>query len=166
MFNWLKNHLYNRKVSKALDANDLAGIVLNHDLINEENRKRIHAINLEGYRGTFAEIDQYKFQYDDYISVAGARFHRNGNNLLVKEGDQVLFLLEPSNKHSSHAVKIVNLSGHTIGYVPEELSESIFDELVGKMYYEGHIALINESEWMYPQIDVKVKVYGPVTRNE
>lgn len=161
MLQWLQKLFYNRRIRKELDTKDISQIKLDHELINEANRKRVHEINLKGYQATFPGIENYQFLYDDIVILSGARYYTYNTKVLAKEGDQVLFLLEPSNPHSDHAVKVVTLNGHTIGYVPDDFSESIFNELVKRFYYEVHVDWIDNSNWDYPEIHVSAKVYGP-----
>lgn len=56
------------------------------------------------------------------IHVAGVSF-RQREVAQVCEGEQLVLVLEPTNRHDNNAIKVCRLNGEHIGYLPREVAE-------------------------------------------
>lgn len=159
MLSWIKKFFYNRKIARAIESGQK--IKLDHDLINDTNKRRIEKLNIEHYRAQYSGLADYDLFYEDYIRLAGPRHYTYNGKLLVKEGEQLMFFQEPDNPYGNHTVLVTNLGGQAIAHIPTTESAAIYDGLEMDYYYEAFVALIDLHEPAFPQIDVDIKVFRP-----
>jgi hypothetical protein len=112
--------------------------------------------NLESYLSFFPE-NKMKFQYEPFIlELAGARHYKNDNlGYLFAVGEQVLLFQEPENTFDKNAVKVVNLRGQQIGYIPKEDACNIGSDLENGHYYKVTIDSIVD-DLIYPYISLEL----------
>lgn len=100
------------------------------------------------------ERDIYLF--DTY--VAGTSHIEGIENIgeSLKEGDRLVFYREPENEHDPQAIRIENLKGEKIGYVPRK-DNVVFSRLMdaGKVLF----AKIIEKEMKGKWLKIKIKIY-------
>ena len=100
------------------------------------------------------ERDIYLF--DTY--VAGTSHIEGIENIgeSLKEGDRLVFYREPENEHDPQAIRIENLKGEKIGYVPRK-DNVIFSRLMdaGKVLFAKVIEKEMKGKWL----KIKIKIY-------
>lgn len=100
------------------------------------------------------ERDIYLF--DTY--VAGTSHIEGIENIgeSLKEGDRLVFYREPENEHDPQAIRIENLKGEKIGYVPRK-DNVVFSRLMdaGKVLFAKVIEKEMKGKWL----KIKIKIY-------
>ena len=100
------------------------------------------------------ERDIYLF--DTY--VAGTSHIEGIENIgeSLKEGDRLVFYREPENEHDPQAIRIENLNGEKIGYVPRK-DNVVFSRLMdaGKVLFAKVIEKEMKGKWL----KIKIKIY-------
>lgn len=71
-----------------------------------------------------------------YIKAVGVTFDNRQRTIAkLKVGDELKFLMEPTNPYDNYAIQIVTLDGKQIGYASNEYNQEIFKKLKnGKKY--------------------------------
>ena len=108
------------------------------------------------------EIDLPKpFERDIYLFdtyVAGTSHIEGIENIgeSLKEGDRLVFYREPENEHDPQAIRIENLKGEKIGYVPRK-DNVVFSRLMdaGKVLFAKVIEKEMKGKWL----KIKIKIY-------
>lgn len=108
--------------------------------------------NLEKYLEYF-DMDKLKYVCQPIdVELAGAKHYKDPNlGFLFKKGEQVLLFHEPENQFDEHAVKVLNLRGQHIGYVPSFEAKDIGEDLANKIYYDARISTIID-DLIYPSV--------------
>ncbi len=100
------------------------------------------------------ERDIYLF--DTY--VAGTSHIEGIENIgsHIKDGDRLVFYREPENEHDPQAIRIENLKGEKIGYVPRK-DNVVFSRLMdaGKVLFAKVIEKEMKGKWL----KIKIKIY-------
>lgn len=100
------------------------------------------------------ERDIYLF--DTY--VAGTSHIEGIENIgeSLKEGDRLVFYREPENEHDPQAIRIENLKGEKIGYVPRK-DNVVFSRLMdaGKVLFAKVIEKEMKGKWL----KIKIRIY-------
>lgn len=100
------------------------------------------------------ERDIYLF--DTY--VAGTSHIEGIENIgeSLKEGERLVFYREPENEHDPQAIRIENLKGEKIGYVPRK-DNVVFSRLMdaGKVLFAKVIEKEMKGKWL----KIKIKIY-------
>ncbi|MBS5945762.1 MAG: HIRAN domain-containing protein [Peptoniphilus harei] len=100
------------------------------------------------------ERDIYLF--DTY--VAGTSHIEGIENIgeSLKDGDRLVFYREPENEHDPQAIRIENLKGEKIGYVPRK-DNVVFSRLMdaGKVLFAKVIEKEMKGKWL----KIKIKIY-------
>lgn len=100
------------------------------------------------------ERDIYLF--DTY--VAGTSHIEGIENIgsHIKDGDRLVFYREPENEHDPQAIRIENLNGEKIGYVPRK-DNVVFSRLMdaGKVLFAKVIEKEMKGKWL----KIKIKIY-------
>ncbi|MDU4045295.1 MAG: HIRAN domain-containing protein [Peptoniphilus harei] len=100
------------------------------------------------------ERDIYLF--DTY--VAGTSHIEGIENIggSLKDGDRLVFYREPENEHDPQAIRIENLKGEKIGYVPRK-DNVVFSRLMdaGKVLFAKVIEKEMKDKWL----KIKIKIY-------
>ena len=111
---------------------------------------------------TGKEIDLPKpFERDIYLFdtyVAGTSHIEGIENIggSLKDGDRLVFYREPENEHDPQAIRIENLKGEKIGYVPRK-DNVVFSRLMdaGKVLFAKVIEKEMKGKWLI----IKIKIY-------
>ncbi|MDU5467931.1 MAG: HIRAN domain-containing protein [Peptoniphilus harei] len=111
---------------------------------------------------TGKKIDLPKpFERDIYLFdtyVAGTSHIEGIENIgeSLKEGDRLVFYREPENEHDPQAIRIENLNGEKIGYVPRK-DNVVFSRLMdaGKVLFAKVIEKEMKGKWL----KIKIKIY-------
>lgn len=103
--------------------------------------------NLENYIAQFPPEKMVYKHEPVLLNLAGAKYHMGPNGFRFKTGDQAILLPEPDNEYDKNAVRVINLSGHVIGYIPKEDAEEILEDLNNRYYYEVTIKHIHGVEF-------------------
>jgi len=75
-------------------------------------------------------------------------------NLLI--GSKLIFIREPDNLHDSKAIRICNIEGAKLGYIPKANNEILANLMdAGKLIF----GLIEEKEWRGKWLKVIIKVF-------
>ena len=100
------------------------------------------------------ERDIYLF--DTY--VAGTSHIEGIENIgsHIKDGDRLVYYREPENEHDPQAIRIENLNGEKIGYVPRK-DNVVFSRLMdaGKVLFAKVIEKEMKGKWL----KIKIKIY-------
>lgn len=66
-----------------------------------------------------------------YMKLAGVTFEGRQRVLAgLREGQELVFVPDPTNPYDSHAVKVMTTSGVQVGFVPRERNSAIFNNLI------------------------------------
>ena len=111
---------------------------------------------------TGKEIDLPKpFERDIYLFdtyVAGTSHIEGIENIgsHINDGDRLVFYREPENEHDPQAIRIENLNGEKIGYVPRK-DNVVFSRLMdaGKVLFAKVIEKEMKGKWL----KIKIKIY-------
>lgn len=94
-----------------------------------------------------------------YIKAAGVTF--DGRQEIIKKlkiGDKLRFQPEPTNPYDYHAVRIISEDGESIGYVPKERNEQIFQNIVyAKMFFKISVASITGGDDTNYGVNIRVE---------
>lgn len=100
--------------------------------------------------------------------IAGVRHYSNCNGKDcsklndIKENDNLILELEPSNQHDKYAIKILNTSNILIGYVPRYYNKELTNLINNNFTYKCTIIKINKDT----KCDVCIQVILKMARKE
>lgn len=111
---------------------------------------------LEEHNGTVKRI----------FYIAGVRHYAGCDGISceksvgLNEGDKLKFILEPTNKFDSKAVKVVDKDNNHIGYLPRYYSESVTDYIKNGASYECSVISVNKDTKCHECIKVELEIYS------